>query len=172
MNDKYFKWGVSLIVLACVAYGGYVWYWWEASMESKGQLGDSFGAVTSLFTVLTFFYFVHTVDLQQKQLALQKDDFKLQLEELISTREELAKQSKAQQESQIAFNDQTQIQALTALINVETAMLNLYESNYQEARERGHLIDMPKYSKEVASTIVKINTYRKILTDKLEKSMS
>ena len=120
MNNTKFKLGVFLIVSVCIAYGGYVWYWWDASMESKGQLGDSFGAITSLFSVLTFFYFVYTVDLQRQQLELQKEDFKLQLEEIKETREEFKKQSRAQQASEEALRKQIEKQVLSTLLSSYT----------------------------------------------------
>lgn len=120
MNNTRFKIGVFLIILVCIGYGGFVWYWWGASMESKGQLGDSFGVITSLFSVLTFFYFVYTVDLQRQQLEIQKEDFKLQLEEIKETREEFKKQSKAQQASEEALRKQIEKQVLSTLLSSYT----------------------------------------------------
>ena len=93
-------------------------------MDKKGQLGDAFGAVTSLFTVLTFFYFVYTIDLQRQQLVYQKKDFKLQLKELQETREELKKQSIAQQKSEEALREQIEKQVLSTLLNSYTSRFN------------------------------------------------
>lgn len=72
-------------------------------MEKKCQLGDSFGPLTSIFSGLTFLYFVYNIELQRRQLIYQKKDFNLQLEELKETREELKKQSQAQQKSEEAL---------------------------------------------------------------------
>lgn len=124
MNSKHLKWGTFLVVLVCVAYGFHVWYWWDAPMDKKGQLGDSFGAVTSLFTVLTFFYFVYTIDLQRQQLVYQKKDFRLQLKELQQTREELKKQAIAQQKSEEALREQIEKQVLSTLLSSYTSRFN------------------------------------------------
>ncbi len=94
-------WAVSLLVLfvlivAVVA----IWVWLPeklaphlTSPQDRGVFGDSYGAVTSLFTGLGFAGLVFTILLQQREIKLQRDDFTAQLKEMQSTRGEVSKQS-------------------------------------------------------------------------------
>ncbi|WP_165068248.1 hypothetical protein [Paludisphaera rhizosphaerae] len=42
---------------------------WPQKLEGMGQVGDSFGAVNSLFTGLTLFFLVFTIHLQRKEIV-------------------------------------------------------------------------------------------------------
>lgn len=59
-----------------------------------GPAGDSFGAITSLFTGLAFVGLIATLILQQKELKLQRRELRLQRDEVSATRKELAGQKK------------------------------------------------------------------------------
>lgn len=71
--------------------------------ERRGQFGDSFGAVTSLFSGLAFaglFWALRVqtdqLELQRTELGLQREELKLQREEMAASRKELADQAKGQ----------------------------------------------------------------------------
>lgn len=57
-----------------------------ARWETRGQFGDSFGAVNALFSAFAFAGVIYAIIIQQRELSLQ-------VEELRDTREEFARQS-------------------------------------------------------------------------------
>ena len=95
-------WLVSTLVLvALIAAVVALWVWLPdklaphlTSPQERGVFGDSYGAVTSLFTGLGFAGLVFTILLQQREIKLQRDDFSAQLQEMQSTRDEVSKQSR------------------------------------------------------------------------------
>lgn len=64
-----------------------------SGVEERGQFGDSFGSVNSLFTGLAFAILIWTALLQRKELSFQRRELSLQREELHATREVLRGQS-------------------------------------------------------------------------------
>jgi len=58
--------------------------------EQRGQFGDTFGAINSLFSGLALAGLVYTVFLQQKQLKLQQEELRI-------TNQELARNADAQE---------------------------------------------------------------------------
>lgn len=62
------------------------------SWEIRGQVGDSFGVITTLFSGLAFAGLIYTIYLQRNELQLQREELKLQREEMIKSREQLSKQ--------------------------------------------------------------------------------
>ena len=101
---------VSLIVVPYI-WGILVFPEWIPSVQDRGQWGDSFGIVTSLFTVLAFIGVIWTIHQstkqhceqlasQQQELRLQRKELELQREELTHTREEI----KGQKEQLAAQN--------------------------------------------------------------------
>jgi len=82
----------------------------------RGQMGDMFGAVNSLFSALALAGLIYTVCLQRKELQLQRRDLAL-------TRREIKRSASAQEESEKALRSQaeslqtsTQVSALDTLI--------------------------------------------------------
>ena len=63
-------------------------------IETAGQFGDSFGAVTSLLTGVSVFAIVYTLHLQRKDLNTQRESLMLQIKEMSDTRAELERQTK------------------------------------------------------------------------------
>ena len=61
-------------------------------MEVKGQAGDQFGAVNSLFTGLAFGFVILTLFLQRKELELQRRELIKTREEHAGMRDQLARQ--------------------------------------------------------------------------------
>lgn len=72
------------------------------TVSDKGSFGDSFGAVTSLFTGLAFAGLLFTIMLQQREIKLQREDFLTQLDEMRLARQESARLA-AIQEKQLAL---------------------------------------------------------------------
>lgn len=67
--------------------------------EHRGLFGDSFGALTALFSAFAFAGVAFTILLQSHQLALQRKEFRLALEEFRMARETMAKQLESMEQS-------------------------------------------------------------------------
>jgi Na+/melibiose symporter-like transporter len=67
--------------------------------EKAGQLGDSFGGVTSLFSALAFAGLIYTIFLQKRELESQREELRLQREEMAGSREQLASQARLQEKA-------------------------------------------------------------------------
>ena len=72
-------------------------------MAERGQAGDLFGAVNSLFSGLAFAGIIWSLRLQQTQLEMQKEELKLQRDEQIASRSELKGQKEQLQEQSEIF---------------------------------------------------------------------
>ncbi len=105
------NWVVSsliLLVLLLAVVG--MWLWIPpflmsdiTDIEQRGLHGDSFGSVNSLFTGLAFAALIFTILLQQREIRLQREDLKSQMEEMRLSRAEIARQGDLQQK-QIALD--------------------------------------------------------------------
>lgn len=84
------------VVVAWAATPFAVSYFAGASIANRGQFGDLFGAVTSLFSGLAFAGLFWALRLQSQQLELQREELKLQREEMAGARRELARQAAIQ----------------------------------------------------------------------------
>lgn len=107
--------GMVIITVLCYA-GALIYFTWpvsELSISSSGVFGDSFGALTSLFSGLAFAGLIITIHMQREELALQRQELKL-------TREELGGQKKEMQ----AQNETLMVQKFE---NTFFKMLELFE---------------------------------------------
>jgi hypothetical protein len=100
--DHWFVSAGILVILIAIVIG--LWIWLPAfltkdveSLSDKAAFGDSYGAVSALFTGLAFAGLVFTILLQQREIKLQREDFVSQLEEMKLSREEVGRQVKAQE---------------------------------------------------------------------------
>lgn len=59
------------------------------SFEQAGQIGDSFGVATSIFTLITLIGLLVTIAIQREDLKIAREAFKKQGEELELTREQI-----------------------------------------------------------------------------------
>jgi hypothetical protein len=129
-------WPFLTIVLAVIACFAAYAYWMPRLMPdpaARGQFGDTFGALNTLFSGLAFAAFAYTLLLQRRELALQRA-------ELAQTREELAKQAAAQQ-----------AQAETALRAAEISALGSLLQSYAQLASSGNhvLIESRDWHREV-----------------------
>ncbi len=84
--------------------------WGYPDIAQRGQFGDLFGSVTSLFSGLAFAGIIYTILLQRKELALQRM-------ELTLTREQLARSAKAQEKSEQSLTRQAEMLETSARLN-------------------------------------------------------
>jgi hypothetical protein len=101
-SERAFGWGTGVAFVG--VFGTWLfspWFlrWLHGDYQGAGSFGDSFGALTSLFTGLAFVGLIVTLRQQKRQIEMQREDLKLQREEMKASREELAGQ-KAQMELQ------------------------------------------------------------------------
>ncbi len=85
-------------VFLCVAlYAGLLIYFtWpinEISLNKSGVFGDSFGALTALFSGLAFAGLIITIIMQRDELALQREELNLTRQELKRQRQEMHNQN-------------------------------------------------------------------------------
>ena len=67
------------------------------TIETRGQFGDSFGAINALFAGLAFAGVIWAIMLQQKELALQRKELKETREEIRGQKEQLQAQNQTLQ---------------------------------------------------------------------------
>lgn len=92
----------------------------------RGQYGDSFGAINSLFSGLAFAGIIYTIILQQKELRLQR-------KELFYTRKELERSSKAQEDSEKALREQSKLmQEQAQLMNIQVKLMEKQSALMEE----------------------------------------
>lgn len=88
--------------------------------EERGQFGDMFGAVNSLFSGMAFAGIIIAIILQKQELELQR-------KELEFTREELRRSAKAQEKAEEALSKQVYFLKETASINALTTVIENYD---------------------------------------------
>lgn len=110
----------------------------------RGQFGDKFGAVNSLFSGLAFAGIIFTIFLQKRELTLQRQELK-------DTREELQRSADAQEKSGIALNKQAQNLKISAELSALNTLVNYY------IEEENRFIDNQNYSEG----------YKKVLSQKM-----
>lgn len=88
---------ILLAVLLTVITGSYGRYVYNSfgSFDKAGTFGDSFGALTSLFTALAFAGLIFTLFVQKKELSLQRQEFENLVQEQKSSNTILENQSKS-----------------------------------------------------------------------------
>lgn len=86
---RWINWlAVDLVIIAWIASPWLIESWFENASD-RGTFGDSFGALTSLFTGLAFVGLIITLRQQKQQIEMQREDLKLQRVDAERTREEL-----------------------------------------------------------------------------------
>lgn len=86
--------------------------------QTRGQFGDLFGSVNSLFSGLAFAALIYTICLQRKELALQRIELRLQRKEMKASRGELAAQVAVQKALYQATIAQIKVSAEQARVEV------------------------------------------------------
>lgn len=130
---------VPFILAACVlvVWGLVGWAVPEFGMEKadRGQFGDQFGSVNSLFAGLAFAGLIYTIWLQRTELALQREELRLTREELRLSREEMQASTQAQNMSAEALTSQLDIARLAARLQAQTAIMTHFHAELVEARK-------------------------------------
>lgn len=114
----------------------------------KGQVGDMFGAINSLFSGLAFAGLIYTIYLQRVQLELQR-------KELEDTRDELKKTADAQLESTTIQGLNTLILAYSSILDPKSGVKMYFTKAFAEGEEEKFL---EKYQKAVRTLEILIES--------------
>ena len=133
-NYKFLIAGV-IVIWAGIAFltslGGEDW-------TTRGQIGDMFGAVNSLFSGLAFAGLLVAILMQRTELRMQRVELRLQRKELTLTRRELKRSASAQEESEKALRRQAESLKNTAAINALDTLIRVSgEENIREVELGG-----------------------------------
>jgi hypothetical protein len=91
-----------------------------ATWENRGQFGDMFGAVNSLFSGFAFAGLIYTIHLQRKELGYQRSELEL-------TRKELTRSASAQEASEKALTKQALALETAGRLNALSSVIEHYE---------------------------------------------
>jgi len=122
----------GLVIAFWIAYAG-LFTVWPSTWTERGQFGDTFGALNTLFSGMAFAAFVVALMLQRQELALQRRELQLQREEMAASRAELARQAKMQ--ATLVRVTVAQIRVVAEQIRVEALKMDA-EMNVPAARTR------------------------------------
>lgn len=114
--------GIIIVAIVFVIWfiSAIIVYYIRPDWLTRGQFGDMFGGINSLFSGLAFAGLIYTIMLQRNELALQR-------KELILTRNELMRSAKAQEESEKALTAQLKSMVIAANINGLTTIIDYYK---------------------------------------------
>lgn len=132
---------ILAVVFVIIAWYGSYWIIEKNYNEYsvKGQVGDMFGAINSLFSGLAFAGLIYTIYLQRVQLELQR-------KELEETRDELRKTANAQSESTTIQGLNTLILAYSSILDPKSGVKMYFTKSLADGEEEKYL---DRYEKAV-----------------------
>jgi len=92
-------------------------YFLIEKFDESNEIGDSYGALNTLFSGLAFAGIIISIFMQNDELKLQREELELQRQEIINNRKELEKQANS-------LSDSARISALTSLLQHYQTMEN------------------------------------------------
>lgn len=125
----------------------------KVPLNLRGQFGDTFGAINSLFSALAFAGVLITIIIQRIELKLQREELGMQREEMKNSRVELKRSASAQQL-------QSELQALNTLIEYQIH-LNEIHMKYQGSIDNRAVTQMKEFEKRI-SHILTSNEYKNL----------
>lgn len=117
---------IGAVVVVQLALGLAILFGGSATMETRGQFGDLFGGVNTLFTGLAFAGLIYTI-------VLQRSDLDMQAKELVLTRNEMQRATEAQVGSQKAHTEQVKLLQASARLNVIATLTDNYTRQMETA---------------------------------------
>lgn len=150
----------SIVVIAICCIAGLISWWCFGDWQTRGQFGDSFGAINSLFSGLAFAGVIFTILLQRHELALQREELKL-------TRMELQRSAEAQEKSQHTLSLQVKEQRFSAKLAAVSSLVSVYSRHLDHLKTYGAQ-DRLRLQKETAQSL---SRYEQMLEQMLTESM-
>ena len=132
-----------LVILLIQAAVGVVLFFALPDWTTRGQFGDMFGLVNSLFSGLAFAGLIYTIHLQQQELSLQREELQL-------TRVELKRSAEAQEKSEIALSSQAVASAQSARLSAINYLLAHYESELHSYKGMAFVGNDPRLERKLA----------------------
>ena len=111
---------IALGVLGLWLLNPLLMHWWADGFANAGPVGDSFGALTSLFTGAAFVGLIATLMQQQREIRMQRQDLKLQREEMKAARSELEGQKEQMELQNQSIRQQMFEQTFLGLLKAHT----------------------------------------------------
>lgn len=152
MSYKSVSVAIFALILLFVMYFLITSYFYP-DMVNRGQFGDMFGSLNTLFSGLAFAGVVYAIFLQRRDLELQREELKL-------TREELKRTAEAQEKSERALTKQATSLKVTAKLNGKSAVLQHYNTLLELTNSAKYGIDERKFhevKQQADSLISEIN---------------
>lgn len=132
----------------------------------RGQFGDLFGSLNSLFSGLAFAGFFFTIRLQQQQLEkqeaqldLQREELGLQRQEMVASRTELAKQAVAQTHLSQATVAQIRVAAVNAQIEALKIKPSAFGGSEAYKQIEGAAEVLAKLAESLELTLKQVSTH-------------
>lgn len=160
------KWGnfvlIGLGVMCLQVVGGWLIFHYSVSWDVRGQFGDMFGAVNTLFSGLAFASLIYSLSLQRKDLGLQRSELQM-------TRIELARSATAQDKSATVAERMEREQGLSTELSILSSKIQasaavnqalisyLPKANYQPPSSGG--------DSEAAALLKRIRLFNKQIQD-------
>ena len=125
-TKKWTWWAVVIVLLLYFGYFSAMYLLFPGNLERRGQFGDMFGALGTLFSGLAFAGLIITILQQREDLKNQRDEIGLQ-------REDLEKQTEAlqlQREEIAQTNEELKLQRKEMEEQNKTIMLQRFENTF------------------------------------------
>jgi hypothetical protein len=139
MHKPYLKLAIwaALVIVAVQVSLGVAAYFFLPDWPTRGQFGDVFGAVNSLFSGFAFAGLIYAI-------LLQREDLELQRKELEMTRKELTRSAAAQEQSEIALRAQAEAASQSARLSATNFLLEHYKSELASMRRNSFTANDPR----------------------------
>jgi hypothetical protein len=126
---------IALGILGLWLLNPLVMRWWADGFANAGPVGDSFGALTSLFTGAAFVGLIATLMQQQREIRMQRQDLKLQREEMKAARSELEGQKEQMELQNLSLRQQMFEQTFFNLLNLFNQYIADLSQDHSHRRE-------------------------------------
>lgn len=143
-------------VLAIQSVVGVALFYSIPDWATRGQFGDMFGIVNSLFSGLAFSGLIYTIFLQQQELSLQREELQL-------TRAELKRSAEAQEKSEKALTIQANASNQSARLAAVNYLLAHYERELELYRGMAFIGNDPRLERKIT-----LEQKRQVLLTKLD----
>lgn len=130
-------------VLAIQVVVGVILFYSFPDWTTRGQFGDMFGIVNSLFSGLAFSGLIYTIFLQQQELSLQREELQL-------TRVELKRSAEAQEKSERALVSQADASNQSARLAAINYLLAHYKQELDSYRGMSFVGNDPRLGRKTA----------------------
>jgi len=156
MNKRNIFWISIIFIIVFIGYFLFVFLVYP-NMEKRGQFGDMFGALNTLFSGAAFLGVIYAILLQKEELGLQRKELEL-------ARGELKRTAEAQERSAVVLSKQAASLKISATLNGKSAILQHHNTLIEVTQGTIYNIQAYRYHKEASDRIV--NDIENLIEDK------